>query len=175
LLLGPIVPLLFQGEEWGAGTPFPFFADHEDPALAKAVREGRRREFGAFDRSENEVPDPGAFETFERAKLDWSERSRSPHAELLDWHRRLIRARRSIASLAAGPVPQVDCDIGAGWIIVRRSGAVLVANLGPQSVAVPLADAKALSVELASRPDVTFDDATVTLPPMSVVLLVESR
>src|SRR5690606_31291439 len=48
LLTSPFVPLLFQGEEWGARTPFLYFTDHEDPALARAVSEGRRNEFRAF-------------------------------------------------------------------------------------------------------------------------------
>ena len=39
----PFVPMLFQGEEWGASTPFQYFTDHSDPALGRAVSEGRRR------------------------------------------------------------------------------------------------------------------------------------
>jgi maltooligosyltrehalose trehalohydrolase len=35
------VPLLFMGEEWGATTPFLFFSDHRDPAIARATTEGR--------------------------------------------------------------------------------------------------------------------------------------
>src|SRR5581483_2227531 len=45
VLTSPFVPLLFQGEEWGASTPFLYFTDHDDPDLARAVSEGRRREF----------------------------------------------------------------------------------------------------------------------------------
>ncbi|MBR7678802.1 malto-oligosyltrehalose trehalohydrolase, partial [Streptomyces daliensis] len=47
VLLGPGTPMLFMGEEWGAGTPWQFFTDHTDPELAEAVRRGRRREFAA--------------------------------------------------------------------------------------------------------------------------------
>ena len=88
VLLSPFVPMLFQGEEWGASTPFLYFTDHQDTELGAAVREGRRREHpmpaGA------EVPDPQALETFLRSKLDWSELGREPHRSLLEWHRRLI-------------------------------------------------------------------------------------
>src|SRR5258707_13026794 len=44
-LLAPFVPLLFQGEEWGAETPFLYFTDHGDPDLGRRVAEGRSREF----------------------------------------------------------------------------------------------------------------------------------
>ncbi len=40
LLTAPFVPLLFQGEEWGASTPFPYFTDHDDPDLGRAVSRG---------------------------------------------------------------------------------------------------------------------------------------
>src|SRR5204863_3461622 len=43
-LLGPGTRLLFQGEEWAASTPFPFFADYDDPTLRQQVTEGRRAE-----------------------------------------------------------------------------------------------------------------------------------
>ena len=172
VLLGPIVPLLFQGEEWGASTPFPFFADHTDPTLAAAVREGRSREFGAYESGGVPAPDPGAPETFERAKLDWSERSLSPHAELLDWYRSLVRARRSIAGLAAGPAPQVECDPEAGRLVVRREGTLLAANLGPMPLSIALPEAASLRLELASRHGMTLGSDSVAMPPMSVGLLV---
>ena len=43
VLLGPFVPMLFQGEEWAASTPFQYFADHDDPELARAVSAGRKQ------------------------------------------------------------------------------------------------------------------------------------
>lgn len=44
-LLTPYTPLLFMGEEFGAITPFLFFADPIEPADAARLREGRRAEF----------------------------------------------------------------------------------------------------------------------------------
>ena len=44
LLLTPLVPMLFMGEEFAASTPFLFFCDF-GPELAAAVAAGRRREF----------------------------------------------------------------------------------------------------------------------------------
>ena len=48
LLTSPFVPMLFQGEEWGASTPFQYFTSHADPELGQTVSAGRRREFAAF-------------------------------------------------------------------------------------------------------------------------------
>ena len=55
-LLGPFVPLLFQGEEWAAATPFQYFTDHDDPELQRAVREGRRRELRPLAGSPRRCP-----------------------------------------------------------------------------------------------------------------------
>src|SRR5262249_53336999 len=44
VLLAPFVPMLFEGEEWAASTPFPYFTSFVDARLGDAVREGRRRE-----------------------------------------------------------------------------------------------------------------------------------
>ncbi len=40
----PFVPMLFQGEEWGASTPFQYFTSHTDPGLGQQVSRGRRQE-----------------------------------------------------------------------------------------------------------------------------------
>ncbi len=67
LLFAPQIPLLFQGEEYGETAPFLYFTDHDDPEIARAVREGRRREFAGFDSfGGEELPDPQALETFDR-------------------------------------------------------------------------------------------------------------
>ncbi len=65
LLLAPQIPMIFMGEEIGSRAPFLFFTDH-GPELAKAVREGRRREFAAFAAvaGGREIPDPNAPASF---------------------------------------------------------------------------------------------------------------
>jgi maltooligosyltrehalose trehalohydrolase len=61
-----------MGEEYGETSPFQFFTDHIDPAIAEATREGRKKEFAGWAAfSGEDVPDPQAIETFERSKLDW--------------------------------------------------------------------------------------------------------
>ncbi|MCB8822193.1 malto-oligosyltrehalose trehalohydrolase [Microvirga rosea] len=100
-LLSPHIPLLFMGEEWAASAPFQFFVDYEDePDLATAVREGRRNEFKQFKafaslEASMRVPDPTDRATFERSKLDWSERDREPHRIVLDQTRQLLEMRRT--------------------------------------------------------------------------------
>ncbi len=90
LLLAPETPLLFMGEEFDASTPFQFFTDYGDPALQKAVSEGRRREFRDF--TWNEVPDPQDPATFERSRLPWAEANADHPA--LHWYQRLIALRK---------------------------------------------------------------------------------
>jgi maltooligosyltrehalose trehalohydrolase len=63
LLLAPAVPLIFMGEEHSDAAPFLYFTDHGDAGLQRAVREGRRREYG-------EAPDPQDPATFERSRVD---------------------------------------------------------------------------------------------------------
>ena len=73
-LCSPFLPLLFMGEEYGETAPFFYFTSFEDPGLATAVREGRKKEMGSHY-SESEFADPQAPSTFERCKLDWSKTS----------------------------------------------------------------------------------------------------
>src|SRR5213592_3694256 len=48
LLLGPWTPLLFQGEEFGAQSPFLFFADVGDASVREATRKGRAKLLAPF-------------------------------------------------------------------------------------------------------------------------------
>lgn len=97
VLLSPHIPMLFMGEEYAATTPFQFFCDFA-PDLARAVREGRRREFSHFEAfagaGAHAVPDPGAETTFIDSKLLWEESQRSPHAGWLRETRALLALRR---------------------------------------------------------------------------------
>jgi maltooligosyltrehalose trehalohydrolase len=172
VVLGPNVPMLFMGEEWGASTPFLYFTDHRDEDLGRAVSKGRREEFAAFGWPAEEVPDPQDPETFRRSRLAWDERDREPHRGLLEWHRRLVTLRRTRPNLAAGPVPEVRCDEEQRWLVVERGGTLLAANLGDAPARVPVG-AGPWHLELASVDGVRLDaDALIlALPPMSVALL----
>ncbi|HEX4978902.1 MAG TPA: malto-oligosyltrehalose trehalohydrolase [Acidimicrobiales bacterium] len=143
VLTAPFVPMLFQGEEWGATSPFLYFTDHHDPDLGRAVSEGRRGEFSYFGWSPDEVPDPQEEATFLRSKLRWDELGREPHRSLLDWHRRLVSLRRAHPALGPGRFEDVDVAWSEdGWIVVVRigpgDGAVVAANLTGATLEVTL-------------------------------------
>jgi maltooligosyltrehalose trehalohydrolase len=98
LILGPWTPMLFQGQEFGATTPFFYFADHH-PELARAVKEGREvflSQFASLVGRTELVPDPGDPTTFQRSKLDPGQRVR--HADMTALHESLIALRRSEAA-----------------------------------------------------------------------------
>ncbi len=137
-VLAPFVPLLFQGEEWGAETPFLYFTDHLDPELASAVAAGRRREFEAFGWQDT-VPNPQELETFMRSKLDWSELTAPRHALLYAWYRRLIRIRLEKRTAASEAGSEVAFDAQAGWLTFHHAGVLAVFNFAelPQIVPKP--------------------------------------
>ncbi|MFD7828239.1 malto-oligosyltrehalose trehalohydrolase [Kitasatospora sp. NPDC059803] len=140
VLTSPFTPMLFMGEEWGAATPWQYFTDHTDPQLAEAVRQGRRREFTDHGWAAESVPDPQEPATILRSVLDWTEPRRAPHAELLTWHRTLIRLRRDRPELSdpgLGAV-RVAYDEAARWLVVHRGPYRIAVNLGPTEAALPL-------------------------------------
>ena len=137
-LLSPFVPMLFQGEEWGASTPFLYFTDHQDLELGRLVAEGRTKEFGAF-RWQGAVPNPQAPETFARSKLNWSEAMSPAHAELLDWYRRLIALRFDVSDRFAAGRARIKFDADANWLRFEHGGLVMLFNFAAtaQLVAAP--------------------------------------
>ncbi len=164
--------MLFQGEEWGASTPFQYFTDHADPGLGRRVSEGRRSEFAAFGWRPDRVPDPQDIATFERSKLDWSETARGAHADMLGWYRELLALRRRVAALADPRLDRIRtrCDEKGGlWI--ERGPVTVVANLARNNRTVEvsptakLAAASSRSVELAGQ--------QIVLPPDTVAILVD--
>jgi maltooligosyltrehalose trehalohydrolase len=170
VLLGPFVPMLFQGEEWGASTPFQYFTDHIDEELGRLVSEGRRREFSAFGWKPEDVPDPQDPATFDRSILDWTELNKDPHAALLEWHKQLVTLRRRIPDLSDGDFDHVHTtfDEDEQWFVLRRGPITTAANLAsePRSVPVPGATSVLLSSE-----DADLGNAAVRLPPDSVAVL----
>lgn len=140
VLTGPHTPMLFMGEEWGAGTPWQFFTDHPDPELAEAVRNGRRREFGAHGWAEEDIPDPQDPATRDRSCLDRSEIAKEPHARLLAWHRELIALRRGQPDLSDPDLASVKVayDEAAGWLAYRRGDLRVALNLSAEPAAIPL-------------------------------------
>jgi len=174
LLTSPFTPMLFQGEEWGASTPFLYFTDHIDPALGRAVSAGRRQEFAAFGWDPADVPDPQDPATFERSRLDWAQRSQAPHAGLLAWHRELIALRRRVLALTDPRLDRVtaDCDPAAGWLAVRRGPVTVAANLGTARWTRPAPPPARLLA--ASDPGVRQAGGGLVLPPDTAVILLDA-
>lgn len=100
-ILGPYIPMLFMGEEWGETNPFLYFVSHGDPDLCQAVREGRRKEFAYFFDDTAEVPDPVDEKTFAKSKLQWDFTSQEEKAAMMNYYKELIRLRKTIPALAA--------------------------------------------------------------------------
>jgi len=132
------VPLLFQGEEWAASTPWPFFADPQDPELAEAIRKGRTREFAAFGWAPADVPDPVDPATFSAATLVWSELDDAPHRGVLDFYRALIQLRATHPALGASGRSLIRAVVDLRLVAtIRRGDLTLVAALGPETPARP--------------------------------------
>jgi maltooligosyltrehalose trehalohydrolase len=142
LLLVPMTPLLFMGQEWAASSPFLYFTDHE-AELGRAITEGRRREFaafGAFSERAREVPDPQALGTFERSKLDWSERTSPEHVRALELYRAALALRREDAVFAEPSRERLRCDTFGDVLAVERwrndERRLVLVNFGPAGVSV---------------------------------------
>jgi maltooligosyltrehalose trehalohydrolase len=99
VLMSPYVPLFFMGEEYGEPAPFLYFISHEDEALVRAVRDGRKAEFAAF-KWQGAPPDPQSSQTFQKSKLNWERRSERKHKTMLAFYSRLIHLRKNISALA---------------------------------------------------------------------------
>jgi maltooligosyltrehalose trehalohydrolase len=138
LLLGPQIPMLFQGQEFAASSPFLYFADHV-PALLQHVRRGRAEFLAQFQSiaahaSAVPLPDPGDPATFERSKLDHGERER--HREALALHHDLLALRRTDTVLRPSARARVDgAVLSDDAFVLRFFGAagddrLLLVNLG---------------------------------------------
>jgi maltooligosyltrehalose trehalohydrolase len=137
-ILMPGTPMLFQGQEFAAASPFLFFADH-GPELAHSVRKGRAKFLAQFPsvalpEIQARLFDPGNIETFERCWLDHSERTRN--AEVFAFHRDLIRMRRTDSILRAPKRGSYDgAVLGSEALVLRWFGGnegdrLLLVNLG---------------------------------------------
>jgi maltooligosyltrehalose trehalohydrolase len=137
VLLGPATPLIFQGDEIGALTPFTYFADHE-PELAELVTNGRREFLQQFpslatDAMQSRLPRPDDPAVFARCKLDWSAIDR----QVLALHRDLLRIRRDDPLFRADPRATLDGAVLDDRAFLLRSlrqdgdDRLLIVNLGP--------------------------------------------
>jgi maltooligosyltrehalose trehalohydrolase len=171
VLMAPFVPMLCQGEEYAADTPFLYFADHDDPEMAKAVSEGRKKEFAAFNFADQPIPDPEAPETFQRSKLNWSEIDQPNHADMLEWYRALIHLRRRSPSLNDGDLTHssVRFDETARWLAMDRGQVKILCNLGDEGTSFPVPEG--FRIALSSRAGLAPSEGNLTVPAKTLVIL----
>lgn len=173
VLLSPYVPMLFQGQEWSASSPFLYFVDFAtEPELAGAVKQGRQREFASFGWKPAEVPDPTQRNSFSDSKLNWEETALPQHADMLDWHRKLIELRRRISALTSARLDHVTtaCDEEKQWLRVERGPITIICNFAQKRQRIPVTAGADCSLLAASNP-FERDEGSVILPAETVVVL----
>ncbi len=137
-LLMPGTPMLFQGQEFAASTPFLYFADHK-PELAALVRKGRCEFLEQFPNVSCKeglalLDDPASPETFRKSKLDPRERAKNTEAVAL--HKDLIALRQSDPVFSRPKRRGVDgAVLGPEALLLRYFGEagddrLLLVNLG---------------------------------------------
>jgi maltooligosyltrehalose trehalohydrolase len=146
-LLMPGIPMLFQGQEFGASSPFFYFADYK-PKLAQQVRQGRAKSLAQFPslatpEMQAELSDPGAVDTFRRSVLDLNERA--THAAIYALHRDLLALRRDDPVLGQRPcrvegVPLADAAWALRFFTTDDTDRLLIVNLGRDLALEPAPD-----------------------------------
>ncbi|HEX5504101.1 MAG TPA: malto-oligosyltrehalose trehalohydrolase [Thermomicrobiales bacterium] len=153
LLLLPQTPLIFQGQEFLATTPFLYFTDHE-PALGRQVTAGRRREFAGFAAFRDpalraRIPDPQAPATFLRSKLRLDEAGYGLGRACADLYAALLRLRvadpvlRAARAAPRAEAPLMTLAVDQAILVEIAAGGgrrVIAANFGG-AVELPSADA----------------------------------
>ncbi|MEW6440934.1 MAG: malto-oligosyltrehalose trehalohydrolase [bacterium] len=146
LLLMPGTPLLFQGQDFGASSPFCYFADQRGD-LARAVARGRTEfllQFASLRDPEAQalLPDPSHPGTFERCRIDHAERK--SHAESSNLHRDLLRMRREDAVFREQRTDWMQgAVLGPDAFLLRflggdRGDRLIVVNLGADRTLLPI-------------------------------------
>ena len=146
LLLAPSPPLLFMGQEFGCAKPFLFFCDFAAD-LARAVTEGRRREFARFPEFSDpkhraRIPDPNHDSTFEASRLDWRDAETAEGLAWLGFYRDILTCRRQrlVPHMKTGRIRARDYDtlgdggLRARWQFGDGAWLVLAANVGGTTI-----------------------------------------
>ncbi|AZF58578.1 malto-oligosyltrehalose trehalohydrolase [Pseudomonas sp. R11-23-07] len=162
LLLSPMIPLMFMGDEVNAAQPFLFFTDHHGE-LAQAVREGRRNEFADFaafhDPEQRErIPDPNAVTTFLQSKPSLVE---NEQAQL---YRHLLGLRHQYV------VPHLPGSVALGAQVLADSAVTARWRLGDGSVLQIDLNLSAEPIDQPASPHVIFQtpaEPVAHLPPLS--------
>jgi maltooligosyltrehalose trehalohydrolase len=132
LILCPMIPLLFMGEEWGSKQPFLFFTDHHDE-LAKAVCDGRRKEFAGFAKFNDpemreQIPNPNDINTFTQSAFNQSLHNEDEHNEWRGYYQELIALRRKEI------IPRLSGAVSAGVTILAERALVAAWRMGDDCI-----------------------------------------
>jgi maltooligosyltrehalose trehalohydrolase len=149
LLLGPWTPLLFQGQEFGASSPFLFFADIGDASVRDAIRKGRAEWLAPFlslteDQAWRTLPAPDDPEVFASCKLNFSEQKNN--RELYYLHIDLLKLRREDSRLRQQSSGGIDgAVLGPASFVLRYFSAnnddrLLLVNFGESHVLHPASE-----------------------------------
>ena len=175
-LTAPGTPMLFQGEEWAASTPWPFFTSHPEPELAAAVATGRIAEFARMGWDTAAIADPQDPRTFQHAKLDWDEAAAGDHAGILTLYRQLARLRRERPELTDPAWPAAaqvhapdDADAAHRAFALSRGDLRVLVNLTLEDWPVPAEPQDTLLVATDDR--IRIEGARVVLPPDSAAVV----
>lgn len=173
ILVSPYIPMLFQGEEFAASSPFLYFVGFEDePELAQAVAKGRCQEFASFGWRPEDIPDPTDRATFEEAKLKWEELTKEDHASMFAWHKALIELRRGLSALTTGRLELTHSDFNSDeqWLEVRRGPIQILCNFSTETRVLTL-NRERRTLVLASKEDCRIEGNDVHLPGESVAII----
>jgi maltooligosyltrehalose trehalohydrolase len=146
LFLGPWTPMLFQGQEFGASSPFVFFTDVGDSDMREAIRKGRFQFLAQFPSMASEeiqrnLPSPSDPHVFTSCKLNFSERA--TNSELYDLYVDLIKLRREDSRFRDQVPGQVDgAVLGPASFVLRffageNDERLLIVNFGKRQVLAP--------------------------------------
>lgn len=145
VLLTPAIPMVFMGDEFGASTPFLYFA-HWEGELRDAVRAGRQNEFSHAQPEKGALTDPCDAATWTASRLHWEE------SELPDGRARCALLQRALEVRREWLTPQAR-HLATGGHTAERVGPhglrvvwtyrhgmrwCLEANLGPKPLIVTL-------------------------------------
>ncbi|MFP4015247.1 MAG: malto-oligosyltrehalose trehalohydrolase [Chitinispirillaceae bacterium] len=156
LILGPQVPLLFQGQEFASDSPFYYFASHSDPELDKRSIKGRSGFLSQFPSVKKVngplVPEPADPECFRKSKLDQSQRE--SHFQWVLLHGDLLSIRHHESIFYRSQRRAVDgAVLGGNLFLLRYFGLnssgdrLLVVNLGADVILPSVSDPLAAPVE----------------------------
>jgi len=141
--------LLFQGEEFGASSPFLYFADVGDESVRQATRRGRAELLASFlslteEETMRRLPAPDHPEAFARCKLDLSERDKN--RELYDLHIDILKLRTEDSCFRQQGSGGIDgAVLGPASFVLRyfsedNDDRLLISNFGKRHVLHPASD-----------------------------------